>query len=366
MFAPAAVSRLRILTAALALAAALPAGLAAQPFGQYLSFGDGDGRVVVPSSPALNPSGALTVEFWVYLNNYLTSPAGDFEDLIGKGWNDSWALFVSSTGTLRSYLRGCHGTPTCSGHQDGGFVPLHEWTHIALVFDGAHRYHYIDGELVATFPEPGGPLPASTKPLEIGSDPDYHNRSLDGSIDEVRLWNVARTQAQIRSTLQGFTGSPLGLVAYWPLNGNENDIAGGHNGSLAGSPTPVFPLPPPAISSCTPGPGILCLGGRFVVKARFRVGAQTNPESDATPVACSNPDSGLFWFFSPDNWELMVKTIDACGLNSRFWIFSAATTDQYYRMEVYDVRSGTSRIYFNYPGSPAPAVTDTNAFATCP
>jgi len=33
---------------------------------------------------------------------------------------------------------------------------------------------------------------------------------------------------------------------------------------------------------------------------------------------------------------------------------------------VFDVRAGVNKIYFNYPGPPAPAVTDTNAFATCP
>jgi len=108
------------------------------------------------------------------------------------------------------------------------------------------------------------------------------------------------------------------------------------------------------------------LGTRFLVTARFRVGPQTNPESPATPVACTNPGSGLFWFFSAANWEVMVKTIDGCGLNSAFWVFTAATTNVFYRMEVYDVRSGVNRIYFNYPGPPAPAVTDVNAFATCP
>src|SRR4029077_7097365 len=112
----------------------------------------------------------------------------------------------------------------------------------ALVFDGATRYHYINGELVQSWSEPGGPLPANSKALEIARAPDYHNRTLNGYIDEVRLWNVARTQAQIRSVLQGFAASTphVGLVAFWPLNGNENDIFAGHNGSLAGSPTPIF------------------------------------------------------------------------------------------------------------------------------
>ena len=47
-------------------------------------------------------------------------------------------------------------------------------------------------------------------------------------------------------------------------------------------------------------------------------------------------------------------------------MYSAATTDLYYRMEVLDGLRGVQKIYFNYPGAPAPAVTDSDAFATCP
>ena len=83
-------------------------------------------------------------------------------------------------------------------------------------------------------------------------------------------------------------------------------------------------------------------------------------------VPVANPGSGLFWFFAADNWEVMVKALNGCGLNSRYWIFSAATTNVFYRMEVFDYHTGPQRIYFNYSGPPAPAVTDINAFATCP
>jgi hypothetical protein len=62
----------------------------------------------------------------------------------------------------------------------------------------------------------------------------------------------------------------------------------------------------------------------------------------------------------------MLKVIDGCTLSHSFWVFSAATTNVFYRLEVTDVRAGTTKVYFNYPGPPAPAVTDTNAFATCP
>jgi hypothetical protein len=363
MSRPSAPSRLRqrvqaafpLLLTALALGA-LPGALAAQPFGEYLGFTGGSGRVVVSHSPALNPTSAFTFEAWINIAN-----TSGCHNIAGKGFEEAWWVGVCS-GKLRSYLKGTGSL------YDAGRVPTNEWTHVAVVFDGTHRIHYIDGEQVGTPKPETGPLTTSTNNLEIGGDVDFEGNTLNGYIDEVRLWNVARTQDQIRSVLQGFSASTphVGLVAFWPLNGNEDDIFAGHNGSLAGSPLPTFPLPPPVILSCSPSPGLLCLGGRFIVTARFRTGAQSNPESAATPVGCSNPDSGLFWFFSADNWEVMVKTIDACGLNSRFWVFSAATTNVFYRMEVYDVRSGVNRIYFNYPGPPAPAVTDVNAFATCP
>ena len=47
-------------------------------------------------------------------------------------------------------------------------------------------------------------------------------------------------------------------------------------------------------------------------------------------------------------------------------MFSAATTNVFYRMEVFNQEYGVNKVYFNYPGPPAPAVTDTGAFATCP
>jgi hypothetical protein len=110
----------------------------------------------------------------------------------------------------------------------------------------------------------------------------------------------------------------------------------------------------------------LCLQHRFLTTARFRTGAPGTTETQASVVPVDNPGSGLFYFFSPDNWEIIVKAINGCGLNNRYWIFSAATTNVFYRLDVFDVVRGTQRIYFNYPGAPAPAVTDVDALATCP
>jgi hypothetical protein len=156
-----------------------------------------------------------------------------------------------------------------------------------------------------------------------------------------------------------------GLVAFWRFNGNFVDSAGGHNGTAHGSTSFGFSRTGP---SCAPAASstALCLHDRFLVKAKFRVGAPGTAEGTARVVPVANPGSGLFYFFDVNNWEIMVKALNGCGLNNRYWIFSAATTNLFYRVEVFDYITGKQRIYFNYPGPPAPAVTDTDALATCP
>jgi len=343
---------LRLLGLAALTAALLPGVAGAQPFGTFLLLnGPTSGYVDVPSSPALNPTGAITIEAWVNVTD-----ADGCSSIIGKDWQVSWWVGICGT-TLRSYLKGN------TSQVNGGLLNPGEWNHIAVVYDGAQRRHYVNGELVQFHNETGA-LPASAADLQIGSDFNWPHTP-HGTIDEVRLWNIARTQAQIRAGMSGLSSAPPGLVALWPLNNNTTDVVGGHNGTLQGSAAYGFngtgPSCAPAASSTA-----LCLLDRFLITAKSRVGAQSTAEATANVVAVSNPGSGLFWFFSADNWEVMVKALNGCGLNNRYWIFSAATTNVFYRMTVYDYHTGTQKIYFNYPGPPAPAVTDVNAFATCP
>ena len=76
-------------------------------------------------------------------------------------------------------------------------------------------------------------------------------------------------------------------------------------------------------------------------------------------------DSGLFYFFDEDNWELLVKVLDGCGINGHFWVFAAATTNVAYELRVTDTASGQVQVYRNPLGVASPATTDTDAFATC-
>jgi PKD repeat protein len=117
---------------------------------------------------------------------------------------------------------------------------------------------------------------------------------------------------------------------------------------------------------CVPGPNTLCLRNR-----RFEVGIELTGQPEGTLaniVPGQTGDSGLFWFFDPSNWEVLVKVLDGCAVTGSYWVFAASTTDQGYVLTVTDRsedHDGTSVQYVNQPGNPAPAVTDTGALAVC-
>lgn len=104
--------------------------------------------------------------------------------------------------------------------------------------------------------------------------------------------------------------------------------------------------------------------GRFAVWANWTDFAANTGAATFVPMASA--DSGLMWFFAPTNFEVLIKILDGCGLNSRYWVFYAATTSVQFQINVYDIDHDVLKTYSNALGVSAPAVTDTNAFATCP
>ena len=104
----------------------------------------------------------------------------------------------------------------------------------------------------------------------------------------------------------------------------------------------------------------ICLQDRFLVM----IDQISNHATDgvADPVHTGSTDTALFWFYGDRNWEVMVKVINGCALNNRFWVFAGALTNQRYRIVVTDTSNSTQRTYSNPLGVRADAVADTNAF----
>ena len=83
-----------------------------------------------------------------------------------------------------------------------------------------------------------------------------------------------------------------------------------------------------------------------------------------TPVRTGSSDTALFWFFNDRNWEVMVKVLNACSINNRYWVFVSGITNQRYTVNIAHKNTLQQRSYTNPLGG-TNVFTDTNAFP-CP
>jgi hypothetical protein len=103
-------------------------------------------------------------------------------------------------------------------------------------------------------------------------------------------------------------------------------------------------------------------GGRFLAEVTY--GTAGGSVGSGTPVAIT-PDTGYFWFFGTSNVELLVKVLDGCATNGRFWVFAGGLTNLRVTLQVTDLATGTVRRYDNAAGEPFAPIQDVDAFASC-
>jgi len=112
------------------------------------------------------------------------------------------------------------------------------------------------------------------------------------------------------------------------------------------------PLDPQNMGPCVPGERDLCLrNNRFRVRVDWRV-----PETDAfgrgvARIFLASNESGTFWFFDPDNIELVVKVLDGRPLNNFFWVFHGGLSHIEYWVTVVDTVADTTRTFHKFPGT---------------
>lgn len=179
------------------------------------SFDGESSQVVVPDGPTLHPeSGDITIEAWIRVASDPTGwgpGASGAGGIVFKQDAYQWVVHGELAGTLWFGIWGARlkstGAYTFADHVD-------EWRHTALTFDGNSKdtQIYVDGELMSEGVVGEAVDPAGT-PLYIGFKADdgvyYH-----GAIDEVRISDVVRTQAEIRDMMDvTLSVSPRGLLA---------------------------------------------------------------------------------------------------------------------------------------------------------
>jgi photosystem II stability/assembly factor-like uncharacterized protein len=130
-------------------------------------------------------------------------------------------------------------------------------------------------------------------------------------------------------------------------------------------------LVPPIVSEsfasaapCLANATTLCLNNsRVQARARWSARDGRSGEGQVIPLT---EDTGAFWFFNSQNVEMVVKVLDGCSVNSRYWAFAGGLTNVDVALTLTDTQTGDVKTYTNSLGTPFPPIQDTNAFATCP
>lgn len=160
-----------------------------------------------------------TIEGWIKTGNAGSSYRAAF------GKHRAYCLYLYDN-TLAIYDWG-----GAANRSTGITLNDNTWHHIAMTFKSGvtnGTLIYIDGVLKLTTTMT---ILNQVDPFIIGSTIDPYGQYYAGSIDDVRVWNVIRTQTEILDNMNTeLLGSETGLVAYYPLN---QGIAAGDNTSIA-------------------------------------------------------------------------------------------------------------------------------------
>jgi len=126
-------------------------------------------------------------------------------------------------------------------------------------------------------------------------------------------------------------------------------------------PSNVATVTTPA--GCKPTDALACLGGgRFAVEVEWSTPAGATGAGHVVPLTS---DSASFWFFDPANVEMVLKVLDGCGVNQRFWVFATGLTNVGVRATVTDTWTGKIAVYENPQGRPFEPIQDAGALEAC-
>ncbi len=190
-----------------------------QEAGQALQFDGSDDKIIVPHAESLEPTDEVTIECWA-----MPLAGSESESrLVRKTapFDAGYILAWQQTGNVVQLRLDDVGGSTQIIVQDptSNSAYLNTWHHFAGVYSASGGYArlYVDGVLVAEKPG-AGPLTYSASDLYIGNGPTSYE-TFSGVLDEIRIWNVARTESEIIANMhESLLGCEAGLVGYWRLD----------------------------------------------------------------------------------------------------------------------------------------------------
>jgi len=196
------------------------------PPGNALDFDGLDDYVSLPSAVSSGIGGNITVEAWVYSNSLSESSVyrAIASEYYGSDSNVEFELFLD--GAAHNLTAGFYDGSWYTASDTAAF-PIGGWVHAAATYDGHYIKIYRNGEIVATSPDLNLAKPTGTNGWRIGRRHNYGNPAnmWNGRIDELRIWNTTRTQAEIRENMHKvLNGDEAGLVCYYKFDHDSGTV----------------------------------------------------------------------------------------------------------------------------------------------
>lgn len=194
-----------------------------------INFDGVDDMVDCGNTAEVNLSSSnFTLEAWIYAEAWETNIwQGNIinKEQNGFGSDNGYMLRVGAGGKLNANFGDGSWNEVSSANS---VLSLNTWHHIAGRFNGSYLTIYVDGIPIDSASHTGS-VSSSNANLVIGAQSNG-GRHFTGSIDEVRIWDVARTKSQIQQNMHVLQcADETGLRAYYRF---EQGIAGGNNSGI--------------------------------------------------------------------------------------------------------------------------------------
>jgi hypothetical protein len=304
--------------------------------GNALNFDGIDDHVAISpcgsETPLVNGGDAITIEYWF------------------RGSNAQSAVRLQSDGN--NYIVAAHQNSMHILSNDGGGAGLSagegfndgNWHHMAFSWqrNTVNGFKsFLDGQLVDQRNSSDNPLPVISAGLYIGSL--FGNlQMMQGSLDEVRIWNVARTQGQIQAGMCSLSLPQSGLLLYYSF---DHGTAGGSNAEI----NTVGNLAQPGVFNGRLSNFTMNGYSSNLVEGSVREGIDLQGGSPAITIANGDLTPGL-----ADNTEF-GSVADGSSLNHTFTIRNTGGV----RLDIGSISiTGAGSAYFSAtsvsPASPVP------------
>jgi PKD repeat protein len=182
-----------------------------------------------PASQTLNITDALTIEAWIKPYGWGENANQGFGKIVDK---EKFAFFVFGSGSIND-----HSVVLQLVDEGGNMsliytpvnsIQLHAWQHVAASYDGNGEVKlYVNGAeqfIEQTSPPAGSIQDNSDIDLMIGNSAG-RSHTFDGIIDEVRIWSIVRSGAEIQGSMNNYIdGGAAGLSGNWRLDEGNGDI----------------------------------------------------------------------------------------------------------------------------------------------